>query len=138
MAIEVKKPLCHMSHARCGLLATVEDGRITKLEGNPQFPVNAGRICERPKYGIEFHYHPDRVNYPQKRIGPRGSGKWERITWEQANTEIAAKMKELVGKYGAETLTQASGTGRTDDWYRDLFFNLAGSPNHNNGPVSIC
>ncbi|WP_172135920.1 hypothetical protein [Adlercreutzia sp. ZJ473] len=50
MATEVKPILCHSSHERCGLLATVVDGRLTKLEGDPTSPNNAGRVCERLKY----------------------------------------------------------------------------------------
>lgn len=139
MATEIKRPLCHMSHSRCGLLATVEDGTITKLEGDPNCIVNQGRICERPREGgLEFHYHPDRVNYPMKRVGARGSGKWERISWDQANTEIAAKMKELIEEYGPETVVLERGTGRHEEWYQALFFNCLDSPHCATGPSDIC
>lgn len=136
--IEVKRPFCHLSHTRCGLLATVEDGKITQIEGNPATPVNQGKTCERVKYALDFHNSTERINYPMKRVGPRGSGQYERISWEQANQEIADKLKEVIDKYGAESVVNNAGTGRTDIWERDLFFNMLGTPNSSTGGGQIC
>ncbi|MBU1053866.1 MAG: molybdopterin-dependent oxidoreductase [Proteobacteria bacterium] len=135
---EIKKPFCHMSHTRCGMLATVEDGVVTHIEGNPATPVNQGKLCERSKYALDFHNSPNRVNYPMKRVGPRGSGQFERISWDQANQEIAGKLKELIAKYGPECICNNAGTGRTDIWERDLFFNMLDAPNSSSGGSQIC
>lgn len=91
--VEYKRALCFASHANCGVLATVEDGKITKLEGDPDCAVSDGRVCERMDFQIEWLDHPKRCNYPLKRVGDRGSGKWERITWDQACKEIGEKMR---------------------------------------------
>lgn len=138
MATEVKPVLCHSSHERCGLLATIVDGKLTKLEGNPNAINNGGRVCERIKYIPEWHDHEKRINYPLKRVGPRGAGQWEQITWDQACTEIAEKLHEIVAEYGEESVVLQRGTGRTDEWYAALFFNLLGSPNVNVGACDIC
>ena len=138
MATEVKPILCHSSHERCGLLATVVDGKLAKLEGNPQCPINQGRVCERIKYIPEWHDHEKRINFPLKRVGERGSGKWQRITWEQAATEIAEKLHAIIDEYGPSSVILQRGTGRTDEWYASLFFNLMGSPNVNVGACDIC
>ena len=75
---------------------TVEDGKITKLEGDPDCAVSDGRVCERMDFQIEWLDHPKRCNYPLKRVGDRGSGKWERITWDEAYDEIEAKVREAM------------------------------------------
>jgi hypothetical protein len=82
-------------------------------------------------------YHPDRVNYPRKRIGGKGEGKWQTIPWEQAFDEIAAKLTELKEQHGPETLVFNNGTGRTMFEYALRFANLFGTPNQT-GPGQIC
>ena len=136
--VEYKRALCFASHANCGVLATVEDGKITKLEGDPDCAVSDGRVCERMDFQIEWLDHPKRCNYPLKRVGDRGSGKWERITWDQACKEIGEKMRYLADEYGPETVIFSHGTDRTDEWYEGRFFNLYGSPNLAMGGSEIC
>ena len=89
-------------------------------------------------FQIEWLDHPKRCNYPLKRVGDRGSGKWERITWDQACKEIGEKMRYLADEYGPETVIFSHGTGRTDEWYEGRFFNLYGSPNLAMGGSEIC
>ncbi len=134
----IKRSLCFGCHANCGILVTVEDGKVTKLEGNPQNPVNQGNTCERVKYMLEWHDHPKRLNYPLKRVGSRGSGKWERITWDQAMKEIGEKLHQLSDEYGPETIIFSHGTGRSDEWYITRFFNILGSPNSSMGGSEMC
>jgi anaerobic selenocysteine-containing dehydrogenase len=95
------------------------------------------RSCPRAKAAADWYHHPDRLNFPLKRIGNKGEGKWEQITWEQALDEIAAKLGEIKKQYGAEAVANTTGTGRTHDEYRRRFFNLFGSPN-NIGQGHIC
>ena len=76
----MKRTLCFGCHSNCGLVATVEDGKITKLEGDLECPINQGKVCERVGYQLEWLDHPKRLNYPLKRVGSRGSGKWERLS----------------------------------------------------------
>jgi len=90
------------------------------------FPPRIG--CDRLRMAAEYMYHPDRINYPLKRAGEKGEGKWEVISWEQAFDEIAAKLQELKDKYGAEALAGVKGTHRTQNFLPRLI-NLFGSPN---------
>ncbi|MEJ2246173.1 MAG: molybdopterin-dependent oxidoreductase [Acidobacteriota bacterium] len=129
---EVKPTICFWCKAECGLLAHVKDGRLLKLEEDPEWPIPchpppAG--CVRRKAAAEYVYHPGRVNYPLKRVGARGEGKWRRIEWSDALDEIADKLDRLRDSYGGETLGASGGTARTHDEYRARFFNLFGSPN---------
>ncbi|RLA93149.1 MAG: hypothetical protein DRG25_05075 [Deltaproteobacteria bacterium] len=114
---------------------TVRDGKVLKIEGEPDCILGHDYCCERAQAFIEHLYHPDRLNlYPQKTIGPRGSGKWERIIWNQALDEIAEKFKELKDKYGAETMASTCGTGRGHQIaFKLRFVNIFGSPNHAGG-----
>jgi anaerobic selenocysteine-containing dehydrogenase len=78
---------------------------------------------------LDHVYHPDRINYPLKRKGERGAGQWERLTWDQALDEVAAKLHALREEYGAETLAFTHGTKRTYHWDERRFHNLFGTPN---------
>src|ERR1051325_925951 len=79
----------------CGMLVTVEDGRATKLRGDPDHPFTRGFLCQKVTRYLERVYHPDRLKYPQLRTGPKGSGQFRRITWDEAIALIAAKFKEI-------------------------------------------
>ncbi len=90
---------CALCYHNCGTEVTVEDGRVVKVEGLKSHPLNNGQLCQRAAATIEHIYHPDRLKYPLKK---KGTG-WERITWDQAFSEIAAKLIELTDKYGSTT-----------------------------------
>jgi thiosulfate reductase/polysulfide reductase chain A len=126
---ETRRSYCGLCHPRCGLLLEMENGRIVEAKGDPEHPVTRGRICARGRLMVDHVYHPDRINYPLKRKGERGSGQWQRLTWNQALDEVAEKLTALRGKYGAETLAFTHGTKRTLHWDERRFFNLFGSPN---------
>ena len=111
-------------------MAYVKDNKVLAIEGDPEFPTNQGGLCCRGNAALLHLDHPDRVNYPLKRIGQRGQGKWQRIQWQQAIEEIAARLADIKGRFGAEAVATAGGTQRTDDWARRRFMNLLGSPMH--------
>ena len=75
---------CWQCVSRCSVLAYNEGDRLVKIEGNPKSKRNEGKVCAKGQAGISQMYNPDRILYPLRRIGPRGSGKWERISWETA------------------------------------------------------
>ncbi len=130
--IEFKPTVCFWCKAECGLIAYVRHGQLLKLEEDPEWPIKCHpptKGCVRRKAATEYFYHPGRVNYPMKRVGGRGEGKWKRISWPDALDEIAEKLGRLRDHYGAETLAASGGTARTHDEYRARFFNLFGSPN---------
>ncbi len=125
------------STGTCLLLETVENGKITKVEPDWESPFNPGPYCVKWKYALEYIYHKDRPTYPQKRVGKRGEGKWQRISWEQAFNEIHAKIKEITAKYGAESMCGFFGTGRAAHLGQGMYryFYLSGSPNIASGQV---
>jgi anaerobic selenocysteine-containing dehydrogenase len=127
--VQVKKSACYFCHQNCGVLAYVKDNKVLAIEGDPEFPTNQGGLCSRGNSALRHLDHPDRINYPLKRIGKRGEGKWERIPWQQAIDEIAARLADIKSEFGAEAVATAGGTQRTDDWARRRFMNLFGSPN---------
>lgn len=142
MAEEIKRAVCTFCHARCRLAVHVEGGRLISFEEDPTFP-RQNRVsppipaCMRLRGAKEFMYHPDRVNFPQKRAGERGEGKWKTISWDQAFDEIAAKLAKIKQKYGAEGISLTCGTGRTMGEFSSRFMNLLGSPNRI-GQANIC
>lgn len=112
--VQFKFSVCQMCHGRCGIMCKVKDGVLLKIDGNPYHPNNMhpderlaydtlveqatrvrGRLCLKGQAGIQTLYDPYRVKQPLKRVGPRGSGKWQAISWDQALDEIAAKLKAL-------------------------------------------
>ena len=126
---EVRRSYCGLCHPRCGTLLHISDGRVVKVTGDPDHPVTRGVICERSRLMPDHLYHPDRLNYPLKRIGDKGGGQWQKLTWDQALDEVAEKLTALRDQYGAETLAFTHGTKRTYHWDGRRFFNLFGSPN---------
>lgn len=85
---------CFNCEANCGLLAWVdkETGRITKFEGNPVHPASRGRNCAKGPATINQVEDPERILHPMKRVGERGEGLWERISWDQALDEIGTRI----------------------------------------------
>jgi anaerobic selenocysteine-containing dehydrogenase len=86
---------CWSCVTRCAAMGFVEDGRLVKMESNPKSIRTEGKMCSKGQSGVNEVYFPDRILYPMKRAGARGSGKWKRITWDEALTELAGKMKKL-------------------------------------------
>ncbi|MBR5261359.1 MAG: molybdopterin-dependent oxidoreductase [Oscillospiraceae bacterium] len=124
------KTACRACIANCGAIATVKNGRVIGLRGNPQDPMSKGRLCAKGLSGIQALYHPNRNKYPMKRVGPRGSGQWKRISWDEALTTIAEKLMETKEKYGAEAVfCSTGGGGNPEIWSIARFCNIFGTPN---------
>ena len=81
---EVRKTTCYMCACRCGINVHLRDGKIRYIEGNRDHPVNQGVLCAKGSAGIMQHYSPARLQSPMKRAGPRGSGQFEPIGWDEA------------------------------------------------------
>jgi anaerobic selenocysteine-containing dehydrogenase len=79
----------------CGMLVTVEDGRATKIQGDPSLPITNGSLCTKVAFYLERTYSPERVLHPMRRIGPKGEGRFERISWDEALDTIAARFKAI-------------------------------------------
>ena len=142
MSIEEKKVVCWASPGcihQCGLIATVEDGRLTRLRGNPDYPTPNHGCADRMPYHINWLYNSEQLLHPLKRKGERGENQWERISWDQALDEIAAKLATLKEQYGAETLALHEGTYRSDLYgIRTRFLNLFGNPTNIGCAGTIC
>ncbi|MFH2011083.1 MAG: molybdopterin-dependent oxidoreductase [Pseudomonadota bacterium] len=141
--MQIKKSVCMWCHNHCQVQLTIKNGRLVKQEANADHPRaekisrNAVNACLKARKAAEYFHHPDRLNFPLKRAGEKGEGKWEQISWEQALDEIAGKLKDIIERYGPEAVSTSSGTGRSHDEYRTRFFNLLGSPT-NVGMSYIC
>ena len=93
------------------MLVTVEDGRATRLRGNPGHPVTRGFLCGKVAQYLEREYHPDRLLYPQRRAGAKGEGRFERITWDEALDTIAARLQAVAAEFGPEAILPYSYAG---------------------------
>ncbi|SFV06252.1 molybdopterin-containing oxidoreductase family protein [Pseudoduganella namucuonensis] len=82
----------------CALIVTVEDGVATEVKGDPGHPTTAGVLCTKVARYAERTYHPDRLLYPLRRVGPKGEGKFERIGWDEALDAIAARLKPIAAR----------------------------------------
>lgn len=139
---QVKKVICQFCQARCRVLVHSESGHLVRIEEDRSSP-RAGTTapptggCLRLRGAKEFMSHPDRMSYPLKRMGEKGGGKWQKISWDQAFDEIAEGLKEIKGKYGAEAIASTGGTGRTQLEYTTRFLHPLGTPNLN-GQTNIC
>ncbi len=95
----------------CSLVLTVEDGRATKLRGNPAHPVTRGFLCGKVAQYLEREYSPDRLLYPQRRTGAKGEGRFERISWDDALDAIAGRLKSTAAEFGPESILPYSYAG---------------------------
>ena len=100
--------MCEMCVWRCGLLAKVENGRVVKLEGNPDHPHSNGKLCPRGQSGLMNTYDPDRVLTPLIRVGKRGEGKFRKASWDEALDIVAESMMDIKQKYGPEAMIFSS------------------------------
>jgi len=89
---------CFNCEAGCGLLCyfNQETGEIDKIEGNPEHPASRGRNCAKGPATLNQVYDPERVMYPMKRVGERGSGEWERVSWDEALEQIGARIRKAI------------------------------------------
>ena len=104
----VCSPNCWMG---CRLNAHVRDGKLVKTSMNPMPEAQYNRVCLRGLSHVQRVYDPDRFKYPMKRVGPRGGGEWERISWNEAISTIASEIARIQGKYGKTAFAFAPMSG---------------------------
>jgi anaerobic selenocysteine-containing dehydrogenase len=92
---EVKTTTCYMCACRCGIKVYLKDGAVTYIEGHRDHPVNRGVLCGKGSAGIMQHYSPARLTAPLLRVGPRGSGEFREITWEEALRTATTWLSEV-------------------------------------------
>ncbi|MBS5479262.1 MAG: molybdopterin-dependent oxidoreductase [Coriobacteriia bacterium] len=135
---EIRHMFCQMcgpARTHCSTLCHIKDGRWTSVEGNPEagnnYGVGSRTLCGKGNAAMGVLYSPTRLEYPMRRVGEKGEGKFERITWDEALDEIAAKLLEQKEQYGAKSYGVLS-----PQFYAVLgtlgrrFLNVHGSPNY--------
>lgn len=125
---KIVKTTCKSCHGGCGVLVTVEDGVITHIEGNPESPTQ-GTMCAKGLASIQHVDNPYRLKYPLKRMGKKGEGKWQRISWDEALDTVAEKIKDSIDKYGPTSVAISQGTGRGCNRYTHRLARSIGTAN---------
>ena len=116
-------------HGGCGILVHVKENKVIKVEGDPDHPWNQGRLCSRCLSMTQYMYHKDRLKKPLKRVGERGQGKFEEISWDEAFDLIEQKMKKIRDDHGPESVIFHQGTGRDIGGWISMLAYAFGSPN---------
>ena len=88
----------------CSMVFEVEDGKLARVKGNAEHPLTRGGLCVKLKDYEKRHYHPDRVLYPMRRTGPKGSKQFERISWDEALDEITTRWRAIIDEYGPQAI----------------------------------
>jgi thiosulfate reductase/polysulfide reductase chain A len=95
---------CDVCFWRCNAIATVRDGVLWKVEGNPEDPLSRGRLCPRGTGGVGAHFDSDRLRAPLLRASVRGEEKWTEVTWDEALGHVAERMQRIKAEHGPEAL----------------------------------
>lgn len=95
----------------CGFVSEVEDGRVVNFYGDAAHPVTQGWLCAKVRPYLDHIYHPDRLTQPLRRVGPKGSGQWRRISWGEAVAEIGSRWREIIAEHGAAAILPYSYSG---------------------------
>jgi len=110
--VELRHSVCALDCPdACGVLVQVEDGRATRMRGNPDHPVTRGFLCAKVTKYLDRVYSPDRLLYPLKRTGPKGSGSFARISWDEALDTIADRLTSVGREWGPEAVLPYSYAG---------------------------
>jgi anaerobic selenocysteine-containing dehydrogenase len=115
----------------CSMVFSVKDEKLISVTGNPDHPMTRGGLCVKLKDYEKRHYHPDRLLYPMKRVGPKGSKQFERITWDEALDEIVSRWQTIIAEHGPRAIMPASYLGNQGLVHGmnggDAFFNRLGA-----------
>jgi anaerobic selenocysteine-containing dehydrogenase len=115
----------------CAMIYEVEDGKLVEVRGNKDHPMTRGGLCVKLKDYHDHHYNPDRVLYPLRRVGPKGSRQFARISWDEAIAEITQRWKQIVAEHGSQAIMPYSYLGNEGLVQGltsgDAFFNRLGS-----------
>lgn len=106
------KTVCpHDCPDTCSIVAQVEEGRVISTKGDPAHPFTRGALCAKVIRYSERIYSPDRLLYPLRRVGAKGEGRFERVSWDEALDEIASRLKQTIQKHGSESVYCFEGSG---------------------------
>ncbi len=127
-ALQVRGACPHDCPDTCALVTTVEDGVAVRVQGNPDHPHTDGALCTKVSRYTERTYHPERLLHPLRRIGPKGSGRFERVGWDTALDDIASKLRSIAARHPeavlpysyAGTMGQVQGEGMAARFFHRL------------------
>ncbi|NNG01457.1 MAG: molybdopterin-dependent oxidoreductase [Desulfobacteraceae bacterium] len=137
-AVTYENSTCTLCPGGCGITVRKVEGRAVKIEGTKGHPVNDGGICILGLSGLQLLYGPTRVASPLKRIGERGDGKWQKITWDQAISEVSAKLAEVRAAGNSHALGAITGPDRgTVSGLLERFLLVYGSANFVRTPTMM-
>ena len=125
---EIKKTTCYMCACRCGIDVHIKDGKVAYIEGNKDHPVNQGVLCAKGSAGIMQVNAPSRLDSPMKRVGPRGSGEFKKISWDEALT-LAVEWLKPLRKKAPEKLAFFTGRDQSQS-FTSYFAQMFGTPNY--------
>jgi len=115
----------------CAMVFEVTDGKLIGVKGNPDHPMTRGGLCVKLKDYEKRHYHPDRLLYPMRRNGPKGSGQFTRISWDEALDEIVSRWQAIIAEHGPQAIVPYSYLGNQGLVHGlnggDAFFNRMGA-----------
>ena len=129
---KIIKSTCMGCIGNCGIIYEVEDNKIVKVKGDPSNPITKGYLCVKGHAVEEIRSSPERLKYPLKRIGSKGAGAWQQISWEEATDEIAARLSQVIEQYGPEAFVLGMGFSGVISGFNPVtskFLHLLGSPN---------
>lgn len=136
--VTTKRTLCATCDIACSVVTEIENGRVIRVRSSDN-PIFRDNICVKGIYAPKNFANPNRLMHPLKRVGERGSGEWEQVTWEEAFADIGARLKAIIAEHGPEawaTSTSQWNTG-TDHGLGRRIMNHIGSPNWTSG-VALC
>jgi anaerobic selenocysteine-containing dehydrogenase len=130
--IEIKKSVCAICDplTQCGLDIYIKDGQVIKVEGSEENPYSKGSLCSKGAANRQYLYSEERIRTPLKRVGPKGSGTFQPITWAEALGTIGEKLNQAKAETGPESVVFFTGYTK---WFRPYLKRLAhsfGSPNY--------
>ena len=125
---EIKKTTCYMCACRCGIDVHIKDGKVAYIEGNKDHPVNQGVLCAKGSAGIMQVNAPSRLDSPMKLVGPRGSGEFKKISWDEALT-LAVEWLKPLRKKAPEKLAFFTGRDQSQS-FTSYFAQMFGTPNY--------
>jgi anaerobic selenocysteine-containing dehydrogenase len=137
MPHEIVRSVCRMCHGGCGALIHVNDGRVERVVGDRANPNNTGFLCTKGRASGELVHHPDRLTQPLRRVGPRGSRRFEPIGWDEACATVASRLAAARDSFGPESIVLCQGTDRNFQEWTFRFANALGTPNVL-GPAHVC
>ena len=95
----------------CAVITEVQDGQAIKFYADKNHPITQGWLCAKVRNYLDRVYHPDRLMYPLRRVGPKGSDEWARISWDDATAEISENWKRIIAEFGAAAILPYSYSG---------------------------